>query len=139
MVRNKQKQKIKKKLKDFNLTAPNTPTHKTSGKLLFPFVLTEEKSITVDVLVHQRLGCNLPTTGWSLPKAKIISALKYINTVTTKSLITNAVKDVSNKNSFRLFCGDCLEVMIKKQWLESVYHLGPRLFLRVGALCCQLA
>lgn len=89
------------------------------------------------MFVPQRLGCNLPANGWSLPKAKIISALKYINTVTTKSLITNAEENGSNKNGFASSSGVCLEVMIRKQWLESVYHLGLRPFLRVGALYCQ--
>lgn len=64
------KNQKKKKSKDFNLTAPSTLTHAyTSGKLLFPFVLKEEKNTAaVNVLVPIRLGYNLPTDGWSLPK-----------------------------------------------------------------------
>lgn len=55
------------------------------------------------MLTPQKLSCNLPASGWSLPNAKIISALRYINMVTIESLIPNAVEDVSNKNSFALF------------------------------------
>lgn len=31
--------------------------------------------------------------------------------------------------------GVCLGAMIRKQWLESLYHLGSHPFLRVEALC----
>lgn len=97
----KKQTKTKRVSQDFNLKFHNTPVPtKTSGKILFPFVLQAEKSISImDVLALQRLGCNLPGDGWSLPKAKIISALTHINMVTIKSLIMNAVEDVSTKNS----------------------------------------
>lgn len=40
-------------------------------------------------------------------------------------------------NSFVSSFGVCLGIMIRKQWLKSVYHLGPHPFPRVGALCCH--
>lgn len=64
--------------------------------------------------------------------AKIMSALRYINMAAANSLIRNAKEDVTKKNSCPVFCGSCLEVMIKKQGLESVYDLGLRLFLSAG-------
>lgn len=81
----------KKKSTDFNLTAPSTLTHAhTSGKLLFPFVLKEEtNTAAVNALVPIRLGCNLPADGWSLPKAEIIAALRYISMLPAGCLITN--------------------------------------------------
>lgn len=81
LVKTNKNKKIKKGLEISISTAP-PPLHswsQTAGKLLFPFAWTEQKCITVDALPPQRLSCNFPTTGWSLPKAKIIPALKYIN------------------------------------------------------------
>lgn len=67
---------------------------------------------------------NLPADGWSLPNAKIISGLKYINMPAAKSLITNADEDASNRTSVASSSGAILGVMIRKQRLESGVSFG---------------
>lgn len=69
--------------------------HKNIRKTTISFCL-----INTFVLTPQGLGSNLPADGWSLPKEKIMSALKYVNTATPTSLITNAGENVSNNNSW---------------------------------------